>query len=313
MRAAVLREYGRPPRAEDWEDPGEAGQGQAVIEVAAAGLNPVDIAISSGTFYGGSPPLPYVVGREGVGKLADGRRVYFDGPVAPHGSVAQRSLIDEASAIELPDGLDEQLAVAFGIAGLAAWLALDWRAQLRSGETVLVLGASGVVGQIGVQAARLLGAGRVVAAARSQEGLDRARALGADATVQIGAVDDLADALREAARGGFDVVLDPLWGEPAVAATQAVNPGARLVNLGQSAGASASIASAAVRGKLMAILGHSNFMAPPEVKRAASSTMADHGARGELGVEVEAVALERVDEAWERQRSGPHHKLVIVP
>lgn len=312
MRAAVLREYGAAPQPEDFEDPQPAG-GQVVVEVLAAGLNPVDLSISSGTFYAGAPDLPYVVGREGVGRDPAGRRIYFDGPVAPFGSFAERALIDEASAIPVPDGVDDGLAVCCGIAGLAAWLALDWRAGLQEGETVLVLGASGVVGQIGVQAARLLGAGRVVAAARSAEGLERASQLGADATVRIGEPDDLAEAFREAAGGGVDVVVDPLWGEPAAAAIEATNREARVVQIGQSAGARASIASSAVRGRMLSILGHTNFAAGPEAKRAAYSRMLEHASAGELTADVERVPLEDVADAWSRQRSGPHRKLVIVP
>jgi NADPH2:quinone reductase len=312
VRAAVLRRYGEPPQPEDFDEP-EAGEGEDVVEVLAGGLNPVDISIASGTFYAGSPPLPYVAGREGVGRTPAGGRVYFDGPVAPFGSFAERAAIDAASAIELPDGLDDGLAVSLGIAGLAAWLALEWRARLGEGETVLVLGASGVVGQVAVQGARLLGAGRVVAAARSREGLRRAQALGADATVALGDPDDLTAALREACDGGADVVVDPVWGEPAAAAIEAANANARVVQIGQSAGPQATIASAAVRGRSLAILGHTNFAAPREVKRAAYLRMAGHAAAGELTVPVERVALDDVAAAWERQRESPHHKLVIVP
>lgn len=312
MRAAILSEYGATPSVAEFDDP-RPGEGQALVDVAAAGLNPVDVSIASGSFYGGSPPLPYVVGREGVGALDDGRRVYFDGPIAPFGSMAERALIDRDSAIEIPDGLDDGLAVAFGIAGLAAWLGLEWRGELKRDETALVLGASGVVGQVAVQAARLLGASRVVAVARSAERLERARELGADATVQIGPVDDLTDALRDATDGGADVVLDPLWGEPAVAALAVVNGGGRFVNLGQSAGATASIASAAIRGKPLSLLGHTNFAAPQEVKHAAYRRMADYGAAGELVVDVERIPLDQVGEAWERQSSSPHRKQVMVP
>ena len=94
-----------------------------------------------------------------MGALEDGTRVYFDETVAPFGAYAERTLIPAGSGFAVPEELDAGLAVALGVAGLAAWLGLEWRGELKAGETVLVLGASGVVGLIGVQAARLLGAG----------------------------------------------------------------------------------------------------------------------------------------------------------
>jgi NADPH:quinone reductase-like Zn-dependent oxidoreductase len=160
MRAAVLHEYGVPTFGE-FETP-SVGPGQAVVDVLAAGVNPVDASISAGRFYAGKPPLPSVAGREGVGILA-GERVYFDEPIPPFGSMAKRALIDPRSTYSVPDGVEDGMAVALGISGLAAWLPLTWRAELKPGEHVLVLAASGVLGQIAVQAAKLLGAGRVVA------------------------------------------------------------------------------------------------------------------------------------------------------
>jgi NADPH2:quinone reductase len=310
MRAAVLHEYGTPVY-DEFAEP-VAGPGQAVVDVLAAGVNPVDISISAGRFYGGRPPLPCVVGREGVGQL-DGRRVYFDVPVPPFGSMAERSLIDPRATYPLPDGLDDALAVALGISGLAAWLALAWRAELQPGEHVLVLGASGVVGQIAVQAAKLLGAGRVMAAARSGEALQRARALGADECVGLQGTDDLPRALERAAGGRIDVVIDPLFGAPFAAAVEAASFRARLVQLGSAAGAEATLPSAPIRGKMLSILGHTNFAAPPEVKRGAYERMVQAAVRGQLSVETERLPLAEVAEAWRRVAAGAHRKIVLVP
>ena len=309
MRAAVLYEYGAPTPS-DFEDP-EPGPGQAVVDVLAAGVNPVDVSIAAGRFYAGKPPLPSVMGREGVG-LLDGERVYFDGPISPFGSMAERALIDPESATRVPDGVDDGVAVALGISGLAAWLALTWRAQLKPSEHVLVLAASGVVGQVAVQAAKLLGAGRVIAAARSREGLELARELGADATVGLDE-DDLPAAFQRAAEGRIDVVLDPLFGAPFEAALSAASFRARIVQIGQGAGPQATVTSAAIRGKLLEILGHSNGAAPREVKREAYARMADAAARGELRVGVDRLALEQVGEAWQQLQQGAHRKIVLVP
>ena len=315
MRAAVLHEYGTPRHGE-FEEP-VAGEGEVVVAVAAAGLNPVDVAKAAGTFYAGKPPLPSVAGQEGVGRVAAGagRRVYFDRPVPPFGSMAERALVAADALIDVPDGVPDHLAAALGVAGLAAWLPLTWRARLEPGERVLVLGASGVVGQIAVQAAKLLGAGRVVAAARDADGLRRARERGADATVLLaGEAADLTAAFREAAEGDLDVVIDPIWGAPAVAALGALAVGGRLVQIGQSAGATAEIPSALIRGRNAAILGHTNFLAPAEERRAAYRALAEHAAAGRIVLDVEQIPLRDVERAWARQREGgAHRKLVLVP
>jgi NADPH2:quinone reductase len=313
MRAAIVREFGSGPEVGEFDDPVATADGHAVVEILAGGLNPVDLSIATGRFYGGAPPLPYVPGREGVGRLTDGTRVYFDSGVAPYGSFAERTLIERSGAVALPDGLDEGIAVALGIAGLAAWLALEWRAHLQAGETVIVLGATGVVGQIAVQAARLLGAGRVVAVGRNADRLAPLLGLGADAIVAMDGEDDLAAALREAADGGVDVVIDPLWGAPAAAAIETLRLRGRLVQIGQSAGAQATIASATVRGRLLSILGHTNFAVPLDVRQDAYRRMAGHARDGAITVDVERVPLDDIAAAWERQRAAPGLKLVVVP
>jgi NADPH:quinone reductase-like Zn-dependent oxidoreductase len=312
MRAAILREYDTTPELGDFDDP-MAGEGEVVGEVLAAGLNPVDLRIASGTFWTGAPPLPSIAAREGVARLDDGRRVYFDGPLAPYGALAEKVLLPADAGFDVPDGVDDGVAVALGIAGLAAWLALEWTAKLKPGETVIVLAASGTVGLIAVQAAKLLGAGRVVAAARRPEGLQRAARAGADATVSLADADDLTAALKEACGGGAQVVIDPLWGEPAVAAFDALERFGRHVALGQSAGAEATFTSAQVRNFARSIIGHTNYAVPLEDRRAAYGRMTAHAAAGELTADYDAVGLDDAPAAWERLREGPGTKLVVTP
>jgi NADPH:quinone reductase-like Zn-dependent oxidoreductase len=310
MRAVIVSELGTPPELGDREEP-VAGEGEVVVEVAAAALNPIDISMASGTFHGAVPERPYVPGREGVGRTDGGERSYFEAK-PPYGSLAERAIAAYDALVPLPDAVDDALATAFGVAGLAAWLALERRAHVGPGDKVLVLGASGAVGQIGVQAAKLMGADMVVAAARDAEGLKRARELGADRTLRMDET-DMAEAFREVTDGGPDVVLDPLWGQPAAAAVDAAAQGARIAHLGQSAGATATFSSGAVRGKELSILGHSNFAVPREEKNAAYRRMVEHCAAGELTVDVETMPLDRIAEAWELQGKGPHRKLVLIP
>jgi len=258
-----------------------------------------------------------VPGCEAVGRTTDGRLVWVFGGgfgLSRDGGMAEHAPISEAVAVDVPDGADPALAAGLGIAGLAGWLPFAWRAPLHGGESVLVLGATGSVGLVAVQAAKLLGASRVVAAGRDPERLAKAVALGADATVRIGEHDDLAAAFRDAADGdGPDYVFDALWGEPLAAAVQSAAPGARVVNLGQSAGPTAELASGAVRGKNLAILGHFAFGVPPEVFAEHYPRLVRHALAGEIRLDVERVPLADVADGWRRQAAGEAAKLVLVP
>jgi NADPH:quinone reductase-like Zn-dependent oxidoreductase len=305
MIGAVVRAPGAEPELAAFREP-TATNGQAVVRVLAAGLNPVD------RLRRDEPPLPRVLGNEGVGLLPGGERIYFERTLTPFGSFAPRALIDSSIAIPLPDDVPAGAALAIGIAGLAGWLALTLRARLQAGERVLVLAASGAVGRIAVQAAKLLGARHVVAAARSLAAIEPLRALGADELVELvelGGEDQAA--LRAASGGGFDVVIDPLFGEPLVAALGATAEGARIVNLGASAGDTATIARSALMGR--SLLTHGNRSTPVPLKREAYQRMLAHVRAGELAVEFEEIPLLRFGEAWHRQALYPHRKLVLVP
>jgi NADPH2:quinone reductase len=228
--------------------------------------------------------------------------------------MAERVAIGDSYAIEIPEGADPALAGALGIAGLAGWLPFAWRAPLTGGENVLVLGATGAVGLVAVQAAKLLGAARVVAAGRSPAGLERATELGADATIRLDEQDDLAAAFRDAFDGaGPTYVFDPLWGAPAVAAIHAAAPRATIVNLGQSAGATAEVPSGPVRFKNLSLLGHTGFAIPHDELVEHYSRLVGHAVAGDITMDVEQVSLDRVADAWQRQAAGAGTKLVLVP
>ena len=299
MRAARVTEVGKLP------EPAEIENGGA-LEIAAVALNPLDLAVAAGRFYGGHPPLPYVPGCEAVGRR-DGRRVYVFGDgrgTVKDGFLQERA--DHPSELEspVPDGLDDAVAAACGIAGLAGWIPVATRAPVRGDDRVLVLGATGTAGSVAVQGARVLGAARIVAAGRDPARLERARKLGADETVSLEG-EDLAGRLREACGGdGPTLVVDPLWAGPVAAAVDAAAPGARIVHLGQSAGPEATLPSSLVRGKQLSILGHSNFALSPEERAQAYRELTGHVAAGRITVDVETFPLEKVADAWAAQAGG---------
>ncbi len=321
MRAAIVSRYEAPPAVAERPDPA-AGGGKALLELRAAALNPVDVAISAGTFPAGSPPVPYVPGVEGVGtvveseRLPAGTRVYATGGglgVAYDGTFAERFAAPEEVLIEVPEGVVDAVAAALGVAGMAGWLPLTWLAPVRPGESVLVLGASGAVGSVAVQAAKLLGAGRVVGVGRDRRRLARAEAYGADATVSL-QEGDLAPRLTAAFDGAPPtLIFDALWGPAIEAALAVAAPGARIVQLGQSAGPAATLLSGHVRGKQLQILGYSNFAVPRDELARGYRDLLGHAAAGRIALEHQAVPLERIGEAWTRQAGGTDVKLVLVP
>jgi NADPH:quinone reductase-like Zn-dependent oxidoreductase len=155
-----------------------------------------------------------ICGTDGVGRLADGQRVFFGGTRAPYGAMAERAVVRKAFAFPVPDALDDYTAAAISNPGVSAWLSLEYRARLVPGENVLILGATGVTGRLAIKIARLLGAGRVVAAGRNREILSALKSEGADAIVALDvSAQELTQAFtREAGQSGFQVVIDYLWG-----------------------------------------------------------------------------------------------------
>ena len=313
LRAAVLHEHGATPRVGDFDDPQDR-PGCALVSVSAAGLHHLDLHKASGSFYTGPPPLPSVVGTDGVGRLQDGTRVYFDESVPPYGSMAEHTLVPREALLPVAEDVGDEVAAALGNTGLGGWLALEWRSGLEPGETVLVLGATGAVGSVAVQAAKVLGAGRVIAADRPGERLDGLLARGADAVVEIGADGDLTERIRAAARGEVDVTIDMLWGPPALAAMNAAARGARHVEVGNMAAGEIALPAPLIRSVSLDLRGFSVAHPPLEVKRDAYLRLTAHAAKGDIAIDVNPSPLDDVAAAWERQRQaagGP--KTVLVP
>jgi NADPH:quinone reductase-like Zn-dependent oxidoreductase len=180
---------------------------------------------------------------------------------------------------------------------------------------VLVLGGGGAVGQAAIGAAKVLGAGRVVAVARSPEARERARRAGADEVVPLsGDVDHLTARFQEAVGGSVHVVIDPVFGVAATAASRVLAERGRLVNLGGSSGDVAEFSSAVLRSRSLQVLGYTNNALSPAERAGALTAVAEHAAQGRLAVAHEALPLADVEKAWRRQAEGRAGvRLVLTP
>jgi NADPH:quinone reductase len=306
MRAFVVSQQGGAPRLEDFTAPA-AQAGSSLIEVIAGGLGPTDLMRANG-FFGGVAG-PYVVGGEGVGKLPDGSRVYFGHSNAHFGAWAERTSVPNAEVWPIPDALDTLQAIALGISGTGALIPLE-EARVKPGERVLILGATGPVGQIGLQVARAMGAGLIVAAARNRDSLERLRSQGyADEVVQLGTGDDV-KMLKAPAGPGYDVVLDVIYGAPAEAAMRATAPGARMMSIGIQAGSTVTLS---LRDLVFrSHIGVGTGQRPAAERRAAYERLLAYAARGQVKVDVVTFPLDEASAAWSAQAGSPHGKIIVT-
>lgn len=313
MRAAVLLAGGQP-KYEAFDDP-VAGAGKIVVRMCAAALTRFDMAIAGGRHYFKPPDGRFVAGREGVGRLANGQRVYANARAmaGAFGSMAEHALVDPDCIFPVPDGIGDDYAAALGNAGLAAWLPLSWRARMRPGETVLILGATGVTGLLAVASAKLLGAGRVIAAGRNRAALERAVRLGADAVVDLERSTDLVAAYQQAAGGKVDIVLDYLCGAPAEAALQALGTGGRLVHVGTTISPTLAFAGAWARQANFDILGFAYYHAPVALQAEAYAQLCRHTAAGSMEIDITTSPLADISRVWAVQSQGERRRFVLVP
>ena len=319
MDAAVSRTLGRPPRCEQFPEP-VAGEGEVVVHVHAASLKPIDKQLVSGSHYASPRERPFVCGIDGVGHRSDGQRVFFGGCRPPYGAMAQRTVVPVATTFPVPEALSDELAAALPNPGVSAWLSLAFRAKLVHGENVLIFGATGVTGKLAVQTAKLLGAGRVVAAGRNQQVLGTLSKLGADATICLDAPQkNLSEVfLKEAGKSGFQVVIDYVWGAPAEAFLTAITSGefaamkseTRFVQVGESAGPTISLPAAVLRSTALTIMGTAGIP-PRNVLIDALQQVMTLGSKGDLHVETERIPLSDVEEAWQRDQQG--RRFVVIP
>ncbi|MGH3953388.1 zinc-binding alcohol dehydrogenase family protein [Mycobacterium sp. D16R24] len=324
MKAAVVHEWGQQPAYTDFPDP-QAPDGAEIATVEASALTNLTRSVISGKHYSSKEiTLPAIAGVDGVARLASGKRVYT-GSIAPHGLMAERTVVYPAGAVEVPEHVDSVTAAAIPNPGISAWLALSHGAAVQPGQHVLVLGATGVTGSLAVQLAKsVFGAGRVTVAGRNAERLAWLRTVGADDVITLGS-DDLTEAItaRHAARP-FDAVLDYLWGSPAEQTLNALAAShssahfhaTRFVQIGAMTGETVSVNASTLRSTGITLSGVGIGSVPPEaLLRARTEALPKLFAmleRGDLQLQTLARPLADIETVWAaKEPSGV--RVVVTP
>jgi NADPH:quinone reductase-like Zn-dependent oxidoreductase len=319
MHAAVVRSFDHPPRYESFDTPETAVRDERVLDVLAVGLHPRVRTDASGRHYTSTGTLPMIPGIDGVGRLADGRLVYFVVPDDAWGSMAERAVVDLQRTVPLPENVDV-LKVAAGMnPAMSSWVALRRRVPLQPGQSVLVLGATGNAGRMAVQVAKRLGAGRIVGAGRNAERLADLPAAGADDVV---ALTDDPDTTRESlatAAAEVDIVLDYLWGEPAQAAIVALltartdrSRAMDWIQIGAVAGPTIELPSVALRSANLRVQGNGQGAVSAQAYLAELPSLVTEIDAGTIEVNVREVPLADVGAAW-RQPDARGERTVLVP
>jgi NADPH2:quinone reductase len=317
MNAAVLESAQATPQYKPFMDP-VPQPGEFLVHVLAAGLHPVVKSRAKGSHYTSSGQFPLIPGIDGVGRLEDGLRVFFAAVRQPFGTFAELSLASTQVLIPLPDAIPDNAAAALGNPAMSSWGALTHRAKFEPGESVLILGATGVAGQLAVQIAKRRGAERVVACGRNPEALENAKSLGADATISLGLPHgELVAALRTEIEAGIDVVLDYVWGPPAEATQEAIakrdNSTSRLryIQIGQSAGRTIPLDGSMLRSNAVELLG-SGFgsVALPDLLTSIADFFAE-AARRPFEIVIRTLPLREITSAWDEPQGDA--RVVFIP
>jgi NADPH2:quinone reductase len=317
MNAAVIEFPQSPPQYKHFDDPAPQ-PGESLIRVLAVGLHPVVKSRAKGSHYTSSGQFPLIPGIDGVGRLDDGRRVFFAAGRPQFGTFAELCLTRPQTVFPLADSIPDDVAAALGNPAMSSWGALTYRAKFTPGQSVLILGATGVAGQLAVQIAKRRGAKRVVACGRNPKALEKAKALGADATISLNlSHEELVAAFRTEIETGIDVVLDYVWGPPALATLEAIarrdneTLPIRYVQIGTMAGRTIPLDGAVLRSNAVELLG-SGFgsVALSDLLSSISEFFAE-AARKPFEIAVLTLPLREITSAWDQPEGDS--RFVFIP
>ncbi|WP_316805591.1 zinc-binding alcohol dehydrogenase family protein [Pedobacter nototheniae] len=323
MKAAILYKKGETPKYGEIEQPVAQSDREIILTVKAASVKNLDKSRASGAHYSSAVPLekPQTVGVDGVGFLEDGTRVYAAGI---SGMIAEKALVNVKSIVKIPDHLDDVTAAALPNAVLGASGAIQFKANVQSGQTVLINGATGVTGMVAVQIAKLYGAKKVIVTGRNADALKSLLQLGADEVISLKDTDEviIENIKRIHKLNQVDVVVDYLWGKPAELILAALlgdggnTHRVKFVTVGSMAGDKIELSSSVLRSSDIELSGSGFGSLSAEnieiLFKEILPKMLQYAADGKLKIETVTAKLEDIETAWNAEIPSGKRLVILI-
>lgn len=311
MKAALLKKEGTDPIYTDISDPLPKDNDQLVVNVIASSIKQLDLQKAAGKHYTHFTSLPVVVGMDGVAVTKGGQRIYAMGIT---GMMAEKAVIQKDKWIAIPDGLDDATAAALPNALVGSDIPLRVKGNIKSGDVVLINGATGATGMIAVQMAKFHKAAIIIATGRNREALDKLEKLGADVTISLNQPDHaIIEAFKRTyAATPFDIVVDYLWGKSMELLIQALSElpsqtQTKIIAVGEMGGKLISLASDSLRSRDIIIAGSGIGSFSPRVIAEYIQNMLpdvfEYAAHGGIEMDNEILPLKDISDAWKLNRS----------
>ncbi|MDR6763486.1 NADPH:quinone reductase-like Zn-dependent oxidoreductase [Flavobacterium sp. 2755] len=323
MKAAVVYKKGELPKYAEFQEPIASNENEVLISVKAVAITNLDKGIATGEHYSSENENQngFVIGSDAIGLLENGTRVYARGI---SGTIAEKALVEKNRMVALPEGIEDATAAAMPNAVAGSAMALRFRAGIKSGETVLINGATGFTGQMAIQIAKHYGAKKIIVTGRNEKTLQTLLELGADEIVSLKQNDEsFISQLKEIHQNTpIDIVLDYLWGHSAELILSVLKgngnftPKTRYVSVGSMSGDTIQLSAQILRSVDLQLSGSGlGSWTKDEVKLLFSEILPEMfllASQNKLKVNIEKVNLVDIGKMWDADVSDGKRLVVII-
>lgn len=323
MKAAVIYKKGELPKYAEFPEPIASNENEVLVSVKAVAITNLDKGIASGDHYSSEKEIQngFIVGSDAVGVLENGTRVYARGI---SGTIAEKSLVEKNRMVVLPDGIDDATAATMPNAVAGSAMALLFRAGIKSGDTVLINGATGFTGQMAIQIAKHYGAKKIIVTGRNEKTLQSLLELGADEIVSLKQNDEsIINQLKQIHQNTpIDIVIDYLWGHSAELILSALKgngnftPKTRYVSVGSMSADTIQLSTQILRSVDLQLSGSGlGSWTKEEVKLLFSEILPEMfllASKNRLKVNIETVPLSDIEKMWNAEVPDGKRLVVLV-